>query len=339
MNGTDIQARSRVQAILGHYWTLAPRIAHGLRPERAPEAGPWTYLVQDARAGSVRLTGLYRNLGAGTPLLVVVHGLGGTASSYYACRAARAAEAAGLSCLRLNLRGAARDGEDFYHAGLVEDLEAALASPETRDHPDIYVLGYSLGGHLALRYGCLRPDPRVRALAAVSAPLDLSACADWIDRPGALIYQRYLLRSLFEMYDRTASRRPHLLPPDGVRNIRSIRAFDEAVVAPRHGFAGAADYYERASAGPLLHRLARPALLLLSPYDPMVPAGSAVPWLIKASPLLTVRWTARGGHVGMPSGLRIGEGAEPGAENQIVGWFRRQGRKGAQTAAAYPGHG
>ncbi|MEW6756932.1 MAG: alpha/beta fold hydrolase, partial [Acidobacteriota bacterium] len=258
MSGADFPAKNRLQAILGHYWTLAPRIAHGLKPEGAPDAAPWNFVVQDPSAGPVKLTGLYRNLGAGTPLLVVVHGLGGTASSYYACRAARAAEAAGMSCLRFNLRGAARDGEDFYHAGLVEDLEAVLSSPETRNHLDLYVLGYSLGGHLALRYGCLRPDPRVRALAAVSSPLDLSACANWIDRPRAFIYRWYLLRSLFEMYEKTAARRPHLLPPDGVRDIRSIRAFDEAVVAPRHGFHGAADYYARASAGPLLNRLARP---------------------------------------------------------------------------------
>lgn len=325
MNEPDGATSARLQGVLGHYWTLAPRIAHGVRPETAPEARAWATLVQDPVAGPVRLTGLYRNRGGGSALLVVVHGLGGTVSSYYACRAARAAEAAGLSCLRFNLRGAARDGEDFYHAGLVEDLEAVLSSAEAKDHPEIFVLGYSLGGHLALRYGCLRPDPRVRALAAVSSPLDLSACADWIDRPGAFLYRKYLLRSLFEMYERTAARRPHLLPPEPVQGIRTIRAFDEAVVAPRHGFSGAADYYARASAGPLLGNLGRPALLLLSPHDPMVPAGSAEPWLKKASPLLTVRWTSRGGHVGMPPDLQIGVSAPPGAEHQAVGWLLSHG--------------
>ena len=47
-------------------------------------------------------------------------------------QAARAAERAGFACLRLAKSGADRDGEDFYHAGLREDVEAAVASDALR---------------------------------------------------------------------------------------------------------------------------------------------------------------------------------------------------------------
>ena len=59
-------------------------------------------------------------------IVIIVHGLGGSATSYYARKAAVAAAEAGLDSLRLNLRGADRGGGDYYHAGLIEDLAAAI---------------------------------------------------------------------------------------------------------------------------------------------------------------------------------------------------------------------
>ena len=89
-------------------------------------------------------------LGEKFPL--VVHGLGSEIDAPYVVAAAQAAEARGLSCLRLYLRGADRKGEDFYHAGLTADLHAALASPTLASYDRVFVLGYSLGGHVTLRY-------------------------------------------------------------------------------------------------------------------------------------------------------------------------------------------
>ena len=87
-------------------------------------------------------------------------------------RAARAIAAHGWSCLRLALRGADGSGEDFYHAGLIDDLAATVDSAAFADYERIVIIGYSLGGHLALRYACEKPDSRVRAVAAICAPLE-----------------------------------------------------------------------------------------------------------------------------------------------------------------------
>src|SRR6185436_15956713 len=132
--------------LLSHLWTLGPRLAHAVRPPRVPDSLPWETVVQDPQVGPVRLTGRLREL-PGDELLVLVHGLGGSSTSVYMLQGAEAAEAAGLSCLRVNLRGADRLGEDFYHAGLTADLHGAVASPEVARYRRIYVLGYSLGGH------------------------------------------------------------------------------------------------------------------------------------------------------------------------------------------------
>ncbi len=306
--------------LLPHLWTLGPRLRHAVRPRPSPRSTPWESVVEDPKIGPVRLTGRLREL-PGDELLVLVHGLGGSTDSHYMLKGAEAAEAAGLSCLRMNLRGADRKGEDFYHAGLTPDLHAALASPEAARYRRIYVLGYSLGGHVVLRVGTEPADPRLVAVAAVCSPVDLARSAAEIDAPGLGLYRRYLLRSLADIYREVAARRPVPFPVEKAGKIRFIREWDDKVVAPRHGFADAADYYTRASVAPLLSALKVPALLLNSECDPMVPARAVRPALEGASPLLKVAW-ARGGHVALPRTLNAGLGEGIGQDAQVINWVR-----------------
>jgi predicted alpha/beta-fold hydrolase len=313
----------------GHYWTVAPRLRHLLRPLAAPASRPWETWVEDPVAGRVRLTGRLAQAGgaregapAGGELLLVVHGLGGSTESHTAVRAARAAAAVGLACLRLNLRGSDRLGDDFYHAALTADLHAALASPELAAYGRIYVLGWSLGGHLALRLAAEEADPRLAAVAAVCAPLDLAASVEAIDRPALWAYRRSVLGGLKEIYAACAARRAVALPVREAASIGRLREWDDRVVAPRHGFAGAADYYARASVAPLLPRLRLPALLLAAEHDPMVPASALRPTLERlerdgGAGRLELRWLAVGGHCGFPRRTRL--------EAAVIDWLQRHG--------------
>lgn len=314
-----------------HFWTVAPRLRHAVRPLPFPAAAPFGFAVDDRRLGPVRLTGKLREVPGSAGLLVAVHGLGGCADSHYMPRAALAAEAAGLSCLRLNLRGSDRRGEDFYHAALTGDLHAALARPELARYRRIYLLGYSVGGHLVLRYATEAGDPRVAAVAAVCPPLDLAASSAAFDRPAVWIYRRYVLGNLKRIYAQVAARRPVPLAPLSAAEagrLRTLRAWDDRVVAPRHGFAGAADYYERASVGPRLGDLRCPALVLAAHGDPMIPAATLRPFLSRSCPGLTVRWLDRGGHVSFPGRVDldlVGNGAGAGAtvETHALAWLLR----------------
>jgi predicted alpha/beta-fold hydrolase len=277
--------------------------------------------VQDPQVGPVRLTGRWREL-PGDELLVLVHGLGGSSTSVYMLQGAEAVEAAGLSCLRVNLRGADRLGEDFYHAGLTADLHAALASPEVARYRRIYLLGYSLGGHVVLRLATEPGDPRLAAVAAVCSPLDLALSVVEIDAPGSGLYRWYLLKSLSTLYRAVAARRPVPFPVERLKEIRSIREWDDRIVAPRYGFADSSDYYARASVAPLLPDLRVPALLLNSENDPMVPPRAVRPALERAPSRLQVIWV-RGGHVAFPGKLDAGLGEVAGLEGQVIGWLRQ----------------
>jgi hypothetical protein len=249
-----------------------------------------------------------------------VHGLGGSATSLYAIEAAAAANAAGCDCLRLNLRGADLAGEDFYHAGLTADLHAALAEPGVSAYGRIYLVGYSLGGHATLRWATEPGDSRVRAVAAVCPPLDLDGACRGIDGACRGIYRSHVLGRLKRIYRAVAARHAVPTPVERTDRVRFIREWDELTVAPRFGFADAADYYARMSVGPVLDRLRLPALLIAAEHDPMVEAATLRPFLDSPPPGLEVRWVERGGHVAFPRRLDLGFGGGPGLLPQLLAW-------------------
>jgi predicted alpha/beta-fold hydrolase len=306
----------RGMSVGGHFWTIAPRLRHAWRPLPAPPSRPWQTSVLDPVTGEVPVTGLLQEAPESEDLLVAVHGLGGGIGSHYMLRAARAAAAAAISCLRLNLRGCDRRSGDFYHGGLTADLHAALASEELSSYRRVWVVGYSLGGHVVLRLATEEADPRLAAVAAVCAPLDLGLSQREIDAPARWVYRRYLLSSLNDLYAAVAARGRVPLPAAAAARIRTLREWDDRIVAPRFGFADAGDYYVRASVAPRLGELRVPALLLSSETDPMVPARSVRAALNGAASRLEVRWIAGGGHVAFPSRF--------GVDARVIGWLRKR---------------
>lgn len=305
-------------ALAAHIWTVASRLR---RPPEAPPARPWSTEVSDPLLGRVRLTGVLRQEPGARELLLFVHGITGSAEATYARRVARAAAEMGVSCLRINLRGCDRRGEDYYHGGLSSDLGAVLASPECAGYEAVHVLGYSLGGHLALHYAARGPDRRLAAVAAVCSPLDLTLAGRRIDQPAVWAYRRFVLANFREIYAPIAARRPVPVPPETAARFVYLRQWDDAVVAPRWGFADAEDYYARASVAPHLGDLAVPALLVAVEDDPMVPGEILRPALSRRGHGLEVRWVERGGHMAFPAALDLGYPGPPGLEGQLLGWL------------------
>jgi uncharacterized protein len=309
-----------VPALAGHLWTIAPDLLDRVWPARAPSDVPWSIDVADARFDRVRLGGRIRVVDDADTLLVVVHGLGGSCESPYVRRAALAAAAHGWSCLRVDLRGADGRGEDFYHAALTSDLQAAIAEPRCAAHSRVLVLGYSLGGHLALRLALAPGDPRVRGVVAVCAPLDLARSAAWIDQRRSWLYRTHVLRGLVASYRAVAARRELPTALAEVARVRTIREWDRLAVVPRHGFTDVDDYYAQASVGARLRELAVPSAWFGARHDPMVPEPTVTAALADAGDALHVRWIERGGHVGFP------RNAEQGGtlEAAVLSWLATQ---------------
>jgi predicted alpha/beta-fold hydrolase len=142
-----------------------------------------------------------------------------------------------------------------------------------------------------------------------------------------LPYRAYVLRALVRQgreFARVHPSRAHYDPARLLR-LRTIRAYDDEVIAPMHGFCDAHDYYVQASSGPGLADVGVPTLIVHAADDPMVPEDSVRPWLVRAAPSVRVAWSERGGHVGWFSGVDEGAWVKTWAIERVIEFFRRPG--------------
>jgi predicted alpha/beta-fold hydrolase len=256
---------------------------------------------------------------------ILLHGLEGSSDSHYMRGMADKAYRRGFNVVRLNQRncgGTEHLGPGLYHSGLTADPRSVIRELSERDGLARFaVLGYSLGGNIALKLGGeIDTDEaaRVIAVAAVSPPIELARCVDALERLPNLAYHFNFLRGLRGRLRRKGALYPQLYDVSRLARVRSVRAFDDIFTAPHNGFEGAADYYQRASAMRVLHRLSVPALLITADDDPFVPADAARDASLGDIPHLTRVVTRYGGHcgyVGRPDGA-----ADDGywAEQQVV---------------------
>jgi uncharacterized protein len=275
-------------------------------------------ILPDPRPGGSERQRLAGALGGprSGPLFVLVHGLGGDADSPYMRAAATALQSGGYATLRLSMRGAGRSGADFYHAGLAGDLVTVLRDPSLAAYARVFVLGFSLGGHVSMHLSFLAErDPRVAAIVAICAPLDLERNVIELDTPGGWIYRRHVLNGLARVHAKVY--------PGTARRFATIREWDSDTVVPRFGFASPEQYWRSQAAGPRLREAGVPILYVASESDPMVPAVTVKPHLERAGSSIDLRWVRGGGHVGFPRGVDLGLPGELGLINQVLSWVAK----------------
>ena len=263
------------------------------------------------------------------PLLVLFHGLEGSSRSAYALAFADWARAAGWHFAVPHFRGCSGEinlAPRAYHSGDFEEIGWMLARLRDRHGRAVYAVGVSLGGNALLRWAEEAGDTAaatVRAVAAVSSPVDLTAGGHAIGRGfNRLSYTPHFLRTMKPKAMAKWAQHPGLFDRERVLAARTLYAFDDAFTAPLHGFRDVADYWERASAKPHLRRIRIPALVINARNDPFVPAAS-LPRPHEVGACVTLWQPAHGGHVGFPAG------APPGhvltLPKAVMAWMRRLG--------------
>jgi hypothetical protein len=260
-----------------------------------------TTSTSSGQAGSART-------GGERPLLVLFHGLEGSSRSHYAEAFADFARERGLAYVVPHFRGCSGElnhGPRAYHSGDHEEIGWILARLRERHAGPLLVIGISLGGNALLRWAGEMGE-RARgiadAVAAVCSPLDLAAGGHAIGRGfNRLVYTTMFLRSMKPKAVQKLAQHPGLFDREALLAARDLFAFDDIFTAPLHGFAGARDYYARASAKPHLHRIRIPALALNARNDPFVPAAS-LPQQQEVGEHVTLWQPREGGHVGFAHG-------------------------------------
>jgi predicted alpha/beta-fold hydrolase len=253
----------------------------------------------------------------GAPLLVLLHGLEGSSRSHYAEAFADWARARGMGFAVPHFRGCSGEinrAPRAYHCGDHAEvgwmLRRLRARQQTAGGGDLVAVGISLGGNALLRWageaGASAADT-VRAVAAVSAPLDMAAGGQAIgEGVNRQIYTRMFLRTMKAKARAKLAQYPGLFSAERLRAARDLRAFDDLFTAPLHGFSGVEDYWRRGSAKPHLPRIRVPALALNARNDPFVPATS-LPRPGNVGRHVTLWQPAHGGHVGFAQGRPPGQ--------------------------------
>ncbi|MDR5858687.1 hydrolase [Halomonas eurihalina] len=239
-----------------------------------------------------------------TPLLVLFHGLEGSVDSPYARHLLDAAERRGWRAVLMHFRGCGTRLNRLpraYHSGDTADARWCLESLAQR-YPAAprVALGVSLGANMLLKLVAEDTDNALglTGAIAVAPPVDLAACADTLQRGVARVYQRHLLGALKAKVAPRLARQelPLTLSRDELARFTTLRAYDDAITAPLHGFKDAADYYHRAAAGPLLETIALPTLILHADDDPFMPQGLYNG--LTLGPGIRLETARHGGHVG-----------------------------------------
>lgn len=238
------------------------------------------------------------------PTLVIWHGMEGSTASSYMLTTANKAFRAGFNVVRVNFRNCGETehlSPTIYHAGLTSDLRAVIDELIARDHlSHLFIAGFSLGGNMALKlageYGD-DPPPQVKGIVAISPSVNLRLSTSLMARGRNWIYQQDFLRRLKNRIRVKEKLFPDLYDSTGLRHVRSIEQFDDLYVAPAFGFAGASDYYAKASSLPFISRIRIPTLIIHAEDDPFIPFEPLRDPSIAANPYVLLIATERGGHV------------------------------------------
>lgn len=272
---------------------------------------------------------------AAAPLVVLFHGLEGSARGHYAGSLLRSVVAYGWRGAVVHFRGCSGEPNRLaraYHSGDSEEIDALLRRFRA-DHPTLYAAGISLGGNALLKWLGERGAAAgsiVEAAAAISTPFDLTAAGRALDSGlNKYLYTRHFLRTLKRKACAKLENFSGLCDADALARVTTLHAFDDLYTAPVHGYADADDYWRRASSKPWLGSIAVPTLLINARNDPFLPAA-ALPSPAELSAHVTAEFSATGGHAGFV------DGAFPGhldwLPRRVLAFFRIHGQGGQNPA-------
>ena len=262
------------------------------------------------------------------PTLVLVHGLEGSDASVYMLGTAEKAFGAGFNVVRLNLRTCGNTEHltpTLYNSALSGDLRGVLRELIEKDGlSSVYLAGFSMGGNMCLLLAGeeARSVPEeLKGVCAVSPSIDLNSCAEAIERRTNWLYKQSFIRSMRKRVRRKRKFFPELYDTEALSRVRTIRDFDQHYTIAQGGYSSVDEYYERASALPLLSKIRTPTLMIHAQDDPFVPFYPFRHPSIAENPYLIFLAPEHGGHVGFVGADTTGEDRF-WVENRVVEFCR-----------------
>lgn len=237
------------------------------------------------------------------PTVILVHGLEGSSRSQYIVGNSARALAAGCNVVRMNMRscgGTDHLSPTIYHSGRSSDVGKLLVRILDEHQIESVVLaGYSMGGNLVLKllgeFGDA-PPPQLKAVIGISPLMDLTPSSAALHEPQNRIYEWHFLRNMRRRFRHKASLFPRLYRSALQTPLRTMRDFDQYIVARYGHFRDADDYYISVASSRYASAFRVPTLILHSTDDPFIRMLPSTRAALLANPHVTFVETHQGGH-------------------------------------------
>lgn len=207
-------------------------------------------------------------------IVVLIHGLEGSSDRAYIRGMAKKFSQNNFDVLAFNFRGCSGEPNltlKGYHMAATEDLEEVINFLQQENkYASIYLIGFSLGGSVVLRFLSLISSNvtfnKVKGGITFSVPLHLVEANRAIDKWENLLYRLRFMMSLKKKMKQKQVQFPtiELLPSKWKYN---FTFFDDFYTGPIHGFKNALDYWQKAGAINIMDRINLPCLLVNAADD------------------------------------------------------------------------
>ena len=207
-------------------------------------------------------------------LVILMHGLDGSSDRAYIRGMAKIFSQNNFDVLSFNFRGCSGEPNltmKGYHMAATEDLEEVILSlHKSGNYESIYLLGFSLGGSVVLRFlakqGINPAFHKVKGGVAFSVPLHLVEANKAIGKFENIMYRLRFLRSLKKKMKQKQEQFPDM-PFFPAKWKYNFTFFDDFYTGPFHGFLNANDYWEKAGVLSQLPKISLPCLLVNAEDD------------------------------------------------------------------------
>lgn len=249
------------------------------------------------------------------PIVVLLHGLGGSKDSHYIKGMFAAINAKGWIAVLLHFRGCSGKPNKkaiSYHSAFTQDIRY-FTQQLTARYPlcKFAIIGYSLGGNVLTHYLAETPNNPYQCATIVGAPFCLASCSNKINKGLSKIYQVYLLNLLKKATKQKITQGLiHHISVKQLNKINTMLAFDDKITAPLNGFNNAQHYYKECSGIRVFKEITQPCLFIHSADDPFI-EHTKINSLITSDEQIpnniTLEISQQGGHVGFLTGNKIGK--------------------------------
>ncbi len=235
---------------------------------------------------------------------ILCHGFEGNSRRVYMRGMVRALTGAGYDAVAMNYRGCSGEPNRLlrsYHAGATDDLHTVVSHVHaSKKYEEIYLIGFSMGGNLVLKYLGEKLFPviaSVKRVATISTPCDLASSVTVLDSFSRSIYTRRFLRFLHKKITDKMKMFPGELDDEDYKKIKTLRAFDDRY-SYLNGFEDADDYYKKASSKQFISGIRKKTLLINAKDDPFLHVNCYPVVEARKSKFLYLEMPNHGGHMG-----------------------------------------